>query len=270
MNSKARRIFVVCAIGTMVGLFVAVNLPSLIWWLGALVGGLISGFLYALPDIVRYTPRAARSTWRTLTYLPEAVSLLHGRVRDLPSVTKWQIASVVIFGVYMVFWVWASLELLVGKPSISLLGALHLLILEVVMLGSVFSPEVEDREKIRWARKVVILATPPGPLILVIWILIAVVKAVPEIVMVISECARFLGGFAKTLFLFIHSRELVLCFVDGCFGVAISYFIFVVIGNMQLGPTLLAGGLTGGLVGVVNYEVVSRRLLRLESVVDRL
>jgi hypothetical protein len=66
---------------------------------------------------------------------------------------------------------------------------------------------------------------------------------------------RAIGRFIKTFFILIHSEMRLLCGVDAAIGAGIGYFY----GNPILGM------LFGGLFGVLNYEVVSKRLLRLPS-----
>jgi len=60
--------------------------------------------------------------------------------------------------------------------------------------------------------------------------------------------------FAKTIFVLIHSNERLLCMVDAAIGVAIFHFT---------GNNIFLGMLAGGVLGVVNYEIVSVRLLKL-------
>ncbi len=58
----------------------------------------------------------------------------------------------------------------------------------------------------------------------------------------------------STLFFIIHSDERLLCLVDAATGAAIGGYYF---GNAAL------GGLTGAIIGLVNYEIVSKRILKL-------
>lgn len=74
---------------------------------------------------------------------------------------------------------------------------------------------------------------------------------------------RFFGRFAWHLFKLIHSQKRVLCGIDGALGGAVAY--------VWLQPTSYAvgeqavlvvfGGLLGAAFGVINWEVVSKRIL---------
>lgn len=60
--------------------------------------------------------------------------------------------------------------------------------------------------------------------------------------------------FARTVFIAIHSSERLLCMVDAAIGVAVFHFT---------GNNIFLGMLAGGILGVINYEIVSVRLLKL-------
>lgn len=73
----------------------------------------------------------------------------------------------------------------------------------------------------------------------------------------IVPSALFLTHFCKTLFLLIHSELRLLCLFDGGIGA---------LAGMLIHDTLIAvmvGMITGGLVGILNFELVSKRLLHL-------
>jgi len=55
------------------------------------------------------------------------------------------------------------------------------------------------------------------------------------------------------VFIIIHSEIRLLCGVDAVIGAAAGYFT----------GSAIIGALAGGLIGVINYEIVSRRVLHL-------
>jgi len=72
-----------------------------------------------------------------------------------------------------------------------------------------------------------------------------------------------LAKFSWTLFKLIHSQERLICGVDSALGVLAAYFLFVN-GAHSIGEIcaiILSGGLLGAVLGVVNFELVSKRLL---------
>ena len=78
------------------------------------------------------------------------------------------------------------------------------------------------------------------------------ISGIPEAIKVCIISVRFLKNFTMTLFRLIHSELRLLCAVDAAIGTAIGYFA----GN------LLAGAIAGGLLGVINYEIITVRVMR--------
>lgn len=77
----------------------------------------------------------------------------------------------------------------------------------------------------------------------------------------------FVANVIWTIFKLIHSDNRVLCAIDGTLGGVISYISLAnsaqTIGQQTL--VVLFGGLIGAGLGLVNYEVVSKRLLGLDK-----
>lgn len=74
----------------------------------------------------------------------------------------------------------------------------------------------------------------------------------------------FLGRFAWHLFKLIHSERRVLCAIDGTLGGAVSY-IWLASSAMSFPEQVMFvifGGLLGAAFGVANWEIVSKRILR--------
>ena len=253
MDSKTRKIFVACALGAMAGMSTASILPFLVWWMGALVGGITSGALYAFGDILRYAPAAAKIAWKEQIYLPRALNTLTDaakRIKRVPLYKKLQAVSMLIFFATMAFCIWANWVGILEERYL-LLSFAYLLGSGLMMLWAFFCGSTAQ------IAFIIFLQTPPGMLLACIAFLCLMAA------MMAIEGWPLLKAFIRNLFFFIYSRELVLCAVDGALGAGVSYILFVLIGNMELGPALLSGGLLGGLLGVVNYEIVSKRLLHL-------
>ena len=81
------------------------------------------------------------------------------------------------------------------------------------------------------------------------------------------ELSKFVVRFARTLFILIHSKELVLVSVDTALGVLTTYLLFVRQGEpvLGVGPTIVLSGLVSVVFGVLHYQVVSRRVLHLNG-----
>lgn len=74
----------------------------------------------------------------------------------------------------------------------------------------------------------------------------------------------FFGRFVRHLFILIHSEKRVLCTIDGTLGGAMSY-IWLASAHMssaEQAVLVIFGGLLGAAFGVANWELVSKRILR--------
>ncbi|MDO8435983.1 MAG: hypothetical protein Q7S82_01165 [bacterium] len=279
MDQKARRIFIAAALGTMAGLYASISfLPNIVWWLGALIGGIIAGFIYGLPDIVRYSPNAFRIAKKDLKITGEGFFILgmlfltapidiYQSIRGM-SVVKKLSALLYTIGFAMVF---SWLVLVVFLPSnikllVFVLGTIYWFyccVILICLVASVCKNDTEEKQ-IKRLKKAIFLVTPPGFLFSLFWLTKRFGPLAASLVfMVLAEFGRFLITFVKTLFFFIHSRELVLCAIDAGFAVLISYPLLITAGNLQTGPAIIFGGLLGGLFGVLHFEIVSVRLMHL-------
>lgn len=73
-----------------------------------------------------------------------------------------------------------------------------------------------------------------------------------------------LSRFAWHLFRLIHSKKRVLCAIDGTLGGTIAYNLFVPAASTmpELIVIVLSGGLIGAVLGVANWELVSKRVFQ--------
>ncbi|MFC1615143.1 hypothetical protein ACFL22_01155 [Patescibacteria group bacterium] len=77
----------------------------------------------------------------------------------------------------------------------------------------------------------------------------------------------FLSRFAKQFFILIHSDKRLLCAIDSAIGGAVSYAVFFS-SSMSLSEHFILvsfGGLIGAALGVLNWEIVSKRILHVPS-----
>jgi hypothetical protein len=85
------------------------------------------------------------------------------------------------------------------------------------------------------------------------------------------DCCKFAGQFVWKLFKLVHSNERLLCLVDASIGAAIGRFYFentFAVGKYLILKALL-GLVAGGIWGLVNYEIVSKRILHLVPATKR-
>jgi hypothetical protein len=80
----------------------------------------------------------------------------------------------------------------------------------------------------------------------------------------LATALRIVGSFLWNLFLLIHRYERVLCAIDGTLG-GVTVYLFLISPQrsfLQNGDVVLLGMVLGAGFGVVNYEVLSKRVLR--------
>ncbi|MFA5029868.1 MAG: hypothetical protein WC518_04030 [Patescibacteria group bacterium] len=78
----------------------------------------------------------------------------------------------------------------------------------------------------------------------------------------------FLGRFAWHLFRLVHSQKRALCAIDGTIGGVVSYVWLASSATSfpEQAVLVVFGGLLGAALGVANWEIVSKRILRLAHV----
>ncbi len=80
----------------------------------------------------------------------------------------------------------------------------------------------------------------------------------------------FWGRSGWEFFKLIHSKKRVLCAIDGTIGGAMAFFCFASV-SLTFPQQILVvffGGLLGAVIGVLNYEIVSKRVLHLAPAVN--
>lgn len=232
---KATRVFLACASGAGIGTLVALQLGNF-WGLGALLGGLVGYLIYDLEEVIKAIPVA----WNTvLEWRP-----------DKESLSK--------IGLIIVFFVCVLLTLIVSPLFLTamIMGTSeHSLLMPIGLYGWLmsvyyfFSKSKEPRLRNINEEFLCLLGFNPFT-IYIYYPVKGIAWAVPRI----PSGLMILARFVKTVFVLIHSDLRLLCGIDSLIGAAVGYFT----GNV------LVGALTGGVLGVVNYEIVSKKILKVE------
>lgn len=290
--SKSGRIISALALGGMLGMWVALAVSQIIWWLGALAGSLIAGLAYAMPDIVRYAPTAGRTTWHSLTYTPKVVRTT-GRI-----VIGTILTILFLFGLrpkmsinarLMAAIVWVSLisfgtlvhlfmfRLMDESPRdifqgfvLSMLYAIYALILAMRAVFRPYftrrgEPGPTDLEILAIRKRTLFHVSPFG---VIFWSGWGIGRTMMFLSMVLWELCKFIPKFTKTLVVLVHSKKMVLVSIDTLLGVTATYMLFVRQGELILGvgPTLVLSGFISVLLGYfIDYQIVSRRILHLNG-----
>lgn len=85
-----------------------------------------------------------------------------------------------------------------------------------------------------------------------------------ELAITVWEACCLLVRFAWQMFKLVHSEKRVLCAIDGTIGGAVSYMWSPPLASFpEQVMFVIFGGLLGAALGVANWEIVSKRILRL-------
>lgn len=249
----AGKVFMACALGGGVGALVALQMWQPFWWVGMLVGGLVGYLAYGFDEVCR----AVSLAWReTIEWHSNPVDWSNWR-KDFMSVFNFilNIAVGVCLSAIFIYAVWGthsqSNNLLFIKFVGSFLfmgGCIGLFVAAFSASDSAWravgtcSPYPTSTNVFRFYFLIVPRAIVKG-----VWL--AVTRGPGWIAKGVVVIARFLWQ----VFLLIHSEMLLLCGLDSAIGAAIGYWL----GNAGI------GALAGGVFGLINFEIVSKRWLKL-------
>jgi|GEM_PF-995767 len=271
------RIFFACALGALLGALIGLELKSISDWLwlpSALLGGVIGWVLYDIRALGAVIARAWREVinwqpdrlyWRLFgqKLLTSVIVLGYGSALMLIwyagfilADAGWYTFPTLRTTVYEFYWTFVC-------PTIFLLTGLATMILFVNMLLYIADAQAEaDWHKeygslMKIIRTAVLLANPivlPFTAIYGCYNLTSYgYRGVRWILPRIPLAGRLTGQFCKRTFVLAHNDLRLLCFVDATIGAIAGYF---------LGSALL-GALIGGVSGLLNYWVVSVKILHL-------
>ena len=254
------KIFVACFLGAFIGAFVALQINPVLWWIGMLAGALVGYVSYEFEVLIRAISRSFIATfkWR-------------------PNKSFWRAYFSTGFGVMGLFhsiFAFLLLYILIASepsPSMKLPTSQELLQIFwaivvshvcLIFMGGSFAMDTlgKNSEGIYSAGA---SYGKTNPVTIIFWYLPRgtwfVIKRLPKILGVVFELCIFVivsGSHAVVAgFKLVHSDIRLLCACDAAIGTIIGSFS----GNAMI------GGITGGILGVLDYELVSKRLLRIEA-----
>ncbi len=250
--SRTGKVFLACALGAFIGALVALEVGFYLWWLGLLAGGFAGYLAYDFRRVIEAIPKAwaAATSWRPNW----------ARVRLYP--------KLVLYLTILFSSIWPLLFLLPLKEraiTVSLAFSIFQILVSLIYLSLIIGiigaavvvwdlKEDEEKRLSRLIRHcnfftIYFWYIPRFTLVAIWWIL----RKIAWLVVHIPDGLRVIGRFVWALFRTIHSDERLLCGVDAAIGAGIGY----------LAGNALIGALAGGVIGVVNYELISKRLLNL-------
>lgn len=285
------KIFVACALGGGIGALVALQVHPFLWWVGLAVGALVGYFSYQFEDVLQAIPIAWRrakenlpETWGTvrrglsLSALARAaralmkaiVTVLFFLFVFLPLVLLAELAVLASIGGPMIAWGFTRGVGELGlSPSDSLIGALLFFPGLVATFGfAIFlwgdkPPEESRYPSLKDPLLALVRFNPVSVYGFCLWLL--VFRIAPPVLLFIWSALVFLVRFIKCFFLLIHSEMRLLCAQDAAIGCYLGFLLASYFGLGTIAGTLL-GALAGGVFGVLNFEIVSKRILHLVPV----
>lgn len=249
-NNKGAQIFAACAAGGGIGALVALQLSQvnpLMATLGGLVGALIGYLAYDPVEVIAAFGRAFRmaTAWRpnwarvkesaaeitmmvTVGLTPMLAAMAFRYFFSGPTRTPYAYISGVIE---------------VGIFALYLLSSMYNFMFLMMFCADGKLTHSDTVTLFKWGNPLTALL---WPIIALCWVLYWLAKKMLAVV-------GFLREIMKTIFVLIHSNARVLCAVDSLIGACVGYFA----------GSAIIGALVGGCVGLLNYELVSKRLLKL-------
>lgn len=244
MQPESKRIAIAIFSGALVGGLLALEisesfaLGAYLWVLGAVVGGALSYMLY---DFSHLRAGVARAYRKTIDHRLDFKGI--GAVLGLFG--AFIILFVSVFAVFRVVFMCMAISTPPGDFMQMIMASMvasfmltMCFVYAMIECGSDFARGVNFTF---WY-----LLKYGNLVVWAYWVPVLALRGAPKIM-----------AFAKRAFVYIHSDERTLCGVDAAIGVVAGHF---------LGHSLVAvllGAVVGALWGVVNYEIVSVRWLKL-------
>jgi len=252
--SRGTRVFLTSGCGGGIGSLVALELGISLWWLGGLVGFLVGYLFYDIGELRNAVPKAwARvTTWKLDT---EEVAAIFLAVLFCINV----LASLVMLSLLFYFVLDLILRTLFSSSAVTSLRVISLWVGLFCGFGvGSFALSRSPKELLDQFDKgvadlkafaVVLFYTSPfaflsyWPARSLIWL----VKRGPGFAVMIVR-------FVRMVFTLIHSELRILCGIDATIGAIVGY----IIGNA------IIGAFVGGLFGLLNYQIISVRILKIQ------
>lgn len=245
------RIFIACAFGAGIGAFLTLEIHPYFWWVGLIVGGFVGYLFYDLKEVIRAISQAVYASGGIVSI---SWKLMKRRFTDADHWRKWRLSFVhgLAFGSIFYFpfllvlgWVLPPEE---KAELLFILAGWILLVSTGAIIQAFFDakhPWAEEayqntKDDILQYNMFTIYFYYPSRL------LIRGLRALPK---TLHELWRIVWH----VFVLIHSERRLLCGLDAAIGAGVGYFS----GNV------LVGALAGGIVGLLNFEIVSKRILHL-------
>ncbi|MDD4995459.1 MAG: hypothetical protein PHW53_03295 [Patescibacteria group bacterium] len=273
MKKESWKIMFACGVGAFIGSLIALELKPWLIWVGLITGGLVGYLAYDFRRVIGVIPAAYRAArgWRPDRRFWKTTAA--GLVAFFCFFLDLATTTIIFFIAIDIFE--PKVEIFQGAFEVLKIvtGATIMCISTVILLfyttGCAQAPKrdeiLDHHRKTAWTAAYCL--APPIVLFYHLprgmwWLMKRTPRAMVEIlrfmgrsIMAIGRgsvaLVRFLGRFGWQVFVRIHSERRALCFTDAVIGSVAGY----------VAGSAIIGALAGGLIGLVNYELVTRRWL---------
>jgi hypothetical protein len=259
----------------LTGVMIALNINHYFWWVGLLIG-MITGYLsYEFKTVISIVPKAYQKAkeWRAkrkqrkidpevvksfwlfataflITFIgSRSASYFNDYLEALgKTVPKFELTTIIIVQVFVVIFMFLSGGMSLAFMLFGLLGGEY---------KKIHKEVTGDTRNMLWSvikyGNVII-----GPFVVFYFTFKALYFLFRKIYAncwnAIKISFQSIGQFFKFIFLFIHSEARIICGVDAGVGVCIGYYF----------NSPIIGAIAGAVFGVLNYYVVSIKILKLQ------
>lgn len=265
-------VFLACALGGGTGSLVALQVNPAFWWLGLVTGGFTGYLSYEFNNLVRAVKTVLTEELRSETH-SKFVAGLSQLGYSLSLVTS----GIVIFVATLALF--AFLIMILGVTNIPKPGAgkiqeglvamgfvsIVIISIAVAVAGILYAEDfaeeklgIAEYNKSSKENRSLSLAINPIttiffwiPLLMLVG-LWKILVGIYRIIGITPPALKVMKNLAKKIFIMIHCEIRILCLLDSAIGAAVGYFV----GNA------IVGALAGGILGVVNFELVSKKWLK--------
>ena len=238
--NRTLKVFLACAFGAGIGAMIALQIGGYLWWIGMILVGYLSYEFKAVLMAIVYA-------WKKIVDESKSNQELKGIFWGLIFLSGAAASACAIFTM--------DQEITSKTPAIGYLTLYLLGTWLCALLFALISTRKQEFEELSSKQKMLILSLSPI-LFCTFWPVafpLIVAKLLFSNARALFKTLLAIGHFFKMVFVQIHSEVRLLCLFDAGIGAAIGYYF----GNP------LIGALAGGCLGALNYEVVSKRVLKL-------
>jgi len=275
---RSMSVFLACAIGAGIGSLVALEIAHAFWWVG-LVVGLATGYLtYEIKAVGWAIVSAWRAVfgWRPSPVFRKklifafvtgsfsvcwvALLIIYHNLTDglnFQGIISSVLHTLTFVNPLLAIFV-ACIVLLGSVAPVMIIGGMAL----IFGLICVYSPFEGSDEQFDGPG--LIMVSPPA--VIFVWLPIGIWLCLKKIPAAIAAIGRLVAGiprfvchlvllsadFIWLVFLAIHSEVRLLCGVDAMLGAAIGYYA----------GSAVIGAIAGGILGVINYALITERVLK--------